>query len=125
VRTADCLVAAAKRGPWDSPRQISCDPRAGGAYTLVLLPQGPLDESRLRSAGVSEAEIDQLRALRFTENPAILVLPQAPAERPSRTTSQMHTLEIPVLMVLRHEGDEPLRFELEPGQARPRIAKVR
>jgi hypothetical protein len=133
VRFADCAEAAVDKHTRDgAAAQVSCDLQIPGSYFVVLHPAGALREQELASAGLPLALLPELRVLRIGVNPSIYVIATGPdvtgvgadrSIRSSRTTSQIHFVEIDEVMV--HAGtDQPVRIEIAGSVERPVIASV-
>ena len=98
----------------------ACDLKLEGRYTVVLHPAGEVSNDDLVSAGLPEALVPELRAMRQRRGPAMYVLS---AERSttgigakrtvesSRTTSQSTFVEINELMVVTR-NTQPVTVEV-------------
>ena len=110
IRLAYCVEEAIEEQPrGDAPTRASCDLNMTGSYLVVLHPQGALREEELASTGVPPDLLAELRVLRLTEQPGILVLATDPGVSgtgndrsvlSSRTTYQMNFVQIDRLMTL-------------------------
>jgi len=110
TRLATCLERSIKAAAGTrSMVHASCDIKIAGRYIVVLHPAGEFGHDELVSAGIPEALIPELRALRMRGNPAIYVIAADKtvtgigAERSvmsSRTSVQTSFVQINSLMVV-------------------------
>ena len=110
TRLAYCVEEAVKELPRDGvPTQANCDLKMPGSYLVVLHPKGALRDEELRLTGLSPDLLAEVRLLRLTEQPGILVIATDPgmsgngtdrSTLSSRTTYQMHFVQVDRLMVL-------------------------
>jgi hypothetical protein len=109
VRLARCTERASQRGTLS----MSCDPKVPGGYLAILYPQGEVSDQDLTSAGVPPRLLGTLRRFRLGTNPAIYVFPDSSSQLPSRTTSQMHHVRFPKLIVVHVPPEGSLELVLE------------
>ena len=90
VRLANCVerdVAALKRSG-NPDMECECDIGLTGLYAAVIYPAHLLTNSDLKSQGMSEALVKEVRELQFAGEPyeSIFVIPLEGQRPPSRTT---------------------------------------
>jgi len=107
VRLADCTRRS-------SPTDLTlfCDPDVRGGYLAVLHPPGELSSRELLAAGVPPEYLATVGQLRIGSNAAIYVVPFSRSRRPSRTTSQMHHVLIPKVIVVQVAPGNALQLVL-------------
>lgn len=100
---------------------VTCDLKLSSQYLVVLHPAGELREEELVKAGVAPTLLDEFRALRISDNPAIYVVATDPAVtgvganrsiRSTRTTYQQRFVEIDRPLVVVKRALQPVRVEL-------------
>jgi hypothetical protein len=80
---------------------LTCNPKVEGGYLTVFHPRGQLSDQELVAAGFPPELLVALHGFRMGSNAAIYVFPYSPSEAPSWTTSQVHSVRIPQLIVVR------------------------
>ncbi|MFN7941082.1 MAG: hypothetical protein U0X73_05760 [Thermoanaerobaculia bacterium] len=121
VRLARCMKQAARAGALAS----SCDLRVPGAYLVVLCPQGDLKDADLLAAGVPAKELERVRQLRLGSRPAVLVIPDAAAGRPTRSTFQARYVRIPRALAAQVESGGSLDLQLSRDPTGLQVTGVR
>ena len=74
VRLAYCLEGAVKDAGASATAQANCDLKISGSYLVVLHPAGEVSDAQLTAAGVSPDVVQEVRALRIADRPAIYVV---------------------------------------------------
>ena len=109
VRLANCMEDGLKNSKADAFTRVNCDLKQPGNYVVVLHPDGQRNDDELRTGGVPDDVIPELRAMRIGDNASIYVISTDPkvtgtgvnrTVKSSRTTYQNNFVHIDKLIVL-------------------------
>lgn len=115
VRLAQCLESAINDAVPSTPSiEATCDVEQPGSYVVVLHPSGEVTDAQLVEAGIPEASIPELRALRISDNASIYVISNDATVKSSRTTVQNNFVKIDHLLA-KAKSSQPLVVNIGGG----------